>query len=238
MFVTVVSIAAKFCGAWLGALGRDISAADRVSIGIAFTPSGVTGIVVAGVALEYEIISTPVFVAIVCSAIVSALLVAPWLSWSIRRRERVDLARLLAQNAILPALRARDRFTAIRELCLVAAPATRLAVDEINEAVDQREHLMGTGLGKGVAVPHARIETLRRPVMAFGRAPEGLDWDAPDGEPVRFVFLVLTPARQEGLQVQILQAIARTMSGDGGRELGAPGDAAALRKRLSQFLRR
>ena len=209
-----------------------------MSIGIAFTPSGVTGIVVGGVALEYQIISTPIFVAIVCSAIVSALLVAPWLSWSIRRRKPVDLARLLPNDAVLPALRARDRLAAIRELCRVAAPATRLRATEVAEAVEQREQLMGTGLGKGVAVPHARIEALRRPVMAFGRAPEGLDWDAPDGEPVRFVFLVLTPARQEGLQVQILQAIGRTMSGDGERHLAAAGDAAALRKRLSQFLHR
>ena len=223
---------------WLGALGRDFSAQDRVSIGIAFTPSGVTGIVVAGVALEYQIISTPIFVAIVCSAIVSALLVAPWLSWSIRRRKPVDLGRFLAQNAILPALRARDRFAAIRELCHVAAPAARLTPTAVAEAVDQREQLMGTGIGQGVAVPHARIEVLRRPVMAFGRAPAGLDWDAPDGAPVRFVFLVLTPARQEGLQVQILQAIARTMSGDGGSQLSAAGDAAALRKRLTRFLRR
>ena len=237
-FVTVVSIATKFLGAWLGALGRDFSAQDRVSIGIAFTPSGVTGIVVAGVALEYQIISTPIFVAIVCSAIVSALLVAPWLSWSIRRRKPVDLGRFLAQNAILPALRARDRFAAIRELCHVAAPAARLTPTAVAEAVDQREQLMGTGIGQGVAVPHARIEALRRPVMAFGRAPAGLDWDAPDGAPVRFVFLVLTPARQEGLQVQILQAIARTMSGDGGSQLSAAGDAAALRKRLTRFLRR
>ena len=237
-FVTVVSIAAKFLGAWLGALGRDISAQDRVSIGIAFTPSGVTGIVVAGVALEYRIISTPIFVAIVCSAIVSALLVAPWLSWSIRRRKPVDLGRFLAQNAILPALHARDRFAAIRELSHVAAPAARLTRTAVSDAVDQREQLMGTGIGKGVAVPHARIEELRRPVMAFGRAAAGLDWDAPDGEPVRFVFLVLTPARQEGLQVQILQAIARTMSGDGGSQLSAASDAAALRKRLTRFLRR
>ncbi len=237
-FVTVVSIAAKFLGAWLGALGRDISPPDRVSIGIAFTPSGVTGIVVAGVALEYRIISTPIFVAIVCSAIVSALLVAPWLSWSIRRRKPVDLARLLPKRAVLPALRAHERFEAIRELCRVAAPVARLPADQVAEAVEQREQLMGTGLGKGVAVPHARIEALRRPVMAFGRSPEGLDWDAPDGAPVRFVFLVLTPARQEGLQLQILQAISHTMSGDGERRLAAAGDAATLRKRLSQFLHR
>ena len=238
LFVTVVSIAAKFLGAWLGALGRDISPHDRVSIGIAFTPSGVTGIVVAGVALEYQIISTPIFVAIVCSAVASALLVAPWLSWSIRRRERVDLARILARNAILPALRATDRFPAIRELCRAAAPSTHLSVDEMIAAVEARERLQGTGIGSGVAVPHARIEALRRPLIAFGRAPEGLAWDAPDGEPVKFVFLVLTPARQEGLQLQILAAIARTMSRDGGQRLTTASDAAALHQRLAVSLRR
>ena len=238
LFVTVVSIAAKFLGAWLGALGRDISPHDRVSIGIAFTPSGVTGIVVAGVALEYQIISTPIFVAIVCSAVASALLVAPWLSWSIRRRERVDLARILARNAILPALHATDRFPAIRELCRAAAPSTHLSVDEMIAAVEARERLQGTGIGSGVAVPHARIETLRRPLIAFGRAPDGLAWDAPDGEPVKFVFLVLTPARQEGLQLQILAAIARTMSRDGGQRLTTASDAAALHQRLAVSLRR
>ena len=238
LFVTVVSIAAKFFGAWLGALGRDISPQDRVSIGIAFTPSGVTGIVVAGVALEYQIISTPVFVAIVCSAVASALLVAPWLSWSIRRRERVDLARILARNAILPALSATDRFAALHELCRAAAPSTDLSVDEVIAAVEARERLQGTGISSGVAVPHARIEALRRPLIAFGRAPEGLEWDAPDGEPVKFVFLVLTPARQEGLQLQILAAIARTMSRDGEQRLTTASDAAALHQRLSVSLRR
>jgi len=238
LFVTGVSIVAKFLGAWLGALGRDISRQDRVSIGIAFTPSGVTGIVVAGVALEYRIISTPIFVAIVCSAVASALLVAPWLGWSIRRRKSIDLARTLARAAILPALRAGDRFAAIRELCRAAAPATRLSVAEVTAAVDARERLMGTAIGKGVAVPHARIEALRRPLVAFGRAPAGLAWDAPDGEPVKFVFLVLTPARQEGLQLQILAAIGRTMSGDGEQRLAGAPDAAALYQRLAVSLRR
>ncbi len=236
-FVTVVSIVAKFLGAWLGALGRDISAQDRMSIGIAFTPSGVTGIVVAGVALEYQIISTPIFVAIVCSAVVSALLVAPWLSWSIRRRKPIDLARILSLDSTLAELQGGDRFAAIRELCRAAAPAARLPVEQVTAAVDERERLMGTGIGNGVAVPHARLEALRRPVMAFGRAPAGLAWDAPDGEPVRFVFLVLTPARQEGLQLQILAAIGRTMSGDGEGRLAAASDARALHERLAASLR-
>ena len=100
---------------------------------------------------------------------------APWLSWSIRRRERVHLARILARNAILPALSATDRYAAIRELCRAAAPSTHLSVDEMIAAVEARERLQGTGIGSDVAVPHARIESLRRPLIAFGRAPEGLE---------------------------------------------------------------
>ncbi len=117
LFVTIVSIMVKFAGAWLGALGKEISSEDRLSIGITFTPSGITGIVVAGVALEYDVISTQVFVAIMFSAIASALMVAPWLSWSIRRRAEVDLRNYLPHGAVLEELSSSDRFDAIAELC-------------------------------------------------------------------------------------------------------------------------
>jgi len=235
VFVTLVSIGAKFLGAWMGALGRDISPEDRLSIGIAFIPSGVTGIVVAGVALDHRIISTPVFVAIVFSAVASALLVAPLLSWSIRRRARVDLADYLRVDAVIPELQSADRFAAIDELSQVAAGV--LDAEQLAAAVGARERLMGTATGGGVAIPHARVESLREPVLAFGRAPAGLNWDAPDGQLVHFVFLVLTPERQEGLQLQILAAVARAMDADGRDRLTSEPDARHLHARLAQSLR-
>jgi PTS system nitrogen regulatory IIA component len=70
---------------------------------------------------------------------------------------------------------------------------------------------MGTGLEKGIAVPHGRLPDLDRPVVAFGRSKTGIDWDARDGLATHFVFLILTPEREEGAQVQILAAIARSM---------------------------
>lgn len=236
LFVTVVSITVKFAGAWLGALGKEISPEDRLSIGIAFTPSGVTGIVVAGVALEYHIISTPVFVAIVFSAIASALLVAPWLSWSIRRRTAVDLLKYLPQGAVLAELSSADRPGAIAELCGVVAAASGVPPETLTTEVHSRERLMGTATGGGVAIPHARIESLQRPVLAFGRSSSGVDWDAPDGQLVHFVFLLLTPERQEGIQLQILAAISRGMTSGGRELLGGAGSANELRSVLGRAL--
>jgi Kef-type K+ transport system membrane component KefB len=211
VFVSLVSIVGKFLGAWLGALGPGISREDRLSLGIAFTPSGVTGIVVAGVALELGILSTPVFVAIVFSTLISSLLVGPWLAWSIHRRRELDILEFLPRNAVIPDLHSTERFQAIRELCDTVADRTDLDARKLSEAVQKRETLMGTGTGHAMAVPHARLAGLRRPVIAFGRSIPGIDWDAPDGHEVHLVFLVLTPESENGLQLQILAALAQAM---------------------------
>jgi Kef-type K+ transport system membrane component KefB len=63
--VTVVSIVGKFAGAWLGTFGTSLSRDDRLAVGIAFTPGGVTEILLAKVALEHHIFTEPVFVAVV-----------------------------------------------------------------------------------------------------------------------------------------------------------------------------
>ncbi len=216
VFVTLVSIVGKYWGAWLGASG--LSRADRVSVGIAFTPSGVTEIVVARVALEYQLITVTVFVAMVCSAVVSSLLVGPWLAWSIRRRQEVPVLEFFLRRAVVPNLKGSTRWKAIRELCQKIAEHT-VAVDgeALYKAVRAREELMGTGIGYGVAIPHARLETLARPILTFGRSVPGLEWDSPDGLPVHLVFLLLTPEREEGLQLQILAALARGVGDEGVR---------------------
>jgi len=71
---------------------------------------------------------------------------------------------------------------------------------------------MSTGLEKGLAIPHGRLNNLKRPILAFGRSTLGIDWDARDGLATHYVFLILTSESDEGLQVQILAAIIRCMS--------------------------
>jgi PTS system fructose-specific IIC component len=65
-----------------------------------------------------------------------------------------------------------------------------------------------TGLGDEVAVPHAAVEGLQRPVLALGCSREGVDFNAPDGVPARIVFLLLMPPRAYDKEVRILAAIA------------------------------
>ena len=63
----------------------------------------------------------------------------------------------------------------------------------------------------GLAVPHGRLKNVESPIIAFCRSFLGIDWGARDGLATHYVFLILTPEKEEGVQVQILAAIARCM---------------------------
>jgi Kef-type K+ transport system membrane component KefB len=219
-FVTVISIVAKFAGAWMGTWGTALSKEDRLSVGIAFTPIGVTGIVVADIALEHGILTSSVFVGIVVSALVSSLLVAPWLMWSIDRRRAPDLLSFIVRPGPAPDLAAETPEAAIEELCarLAGAPGAPEPA-ACAEAVKARERVAGTATGGGLAIPHARLESLQRPLLVFGRSRAGIDWDSPDGAPVHLVFMLLSPVAENGLQLQVLAALARGLSHGAVREL-------------------
>jgi PTS system fructose-specific IIC component len=86
----------------------------------------------------------------------------------------------------------------------------------------ERELVAPTGLGDEVAIPHAAVEGLDRPLLALGRAPGGIDFDAPDGRPARIVFLLLIPPKAYEEEVRILASIARSTYDSLAREeLGA-----------------
>ena len=210
---TVVAIFGKFMGAWIGARLAYMSKSDSLSVGIAFTPGGAMEIIVGMLALEIKLITEGVFVAIVFAALLSSVIVGPLLAWSIRRRKAINVAQFLLRDAITVKLEGTTRLEVIEELCSkVAACTESVNEQELIKAVRAREEIMGTGLDKGVAVPHARLTELEKPMVAFGLSKVGIDWDARDGLATHYVFLILTPEREEGMQVQILAAIARGMS--------------------------
>jgi len=207
---TLVAIVGKFLGAWLGGKWARMSPEDAVSIGIAHIPGGAMEIIIGLLALEMELISHVVFVAIVFAAVLSSILVGPLLAWSLDRRKYLDIGDFVLKRAIIPDLKSPDRWGAIEELSQVLSrELPSFKPTEIMAAVKEREKVMGTGLEQGIAVPHARLKNLNKPVIAFGRSKLGIDWDARDGLLARFIFMVLTPEREEGRQAQIVAAIAR-----------------------------
>jgi NhaP-type Na+/H+ or K+/H+ antiporter/mannitol/fructose-specific phosphotransferase system IIA component (Ntr-type) len=96
-----------------------------------------------------------------------------------------------------------------RMVDLVSALAPKLPAEEIHEELREREAAFPTALGHGVAVPHAFSSVITERLCAIARLPEGLDVGAADGEPVRLVFLLISPAGDPEGHLATLAEIAR-----------------------------
>ncbi|MBN2581482.1 MAG: PTS sugar transporter subunit IIA, partial [Planctomycetes bacterium] len=217
--LTIVGIGGRYLGAWVGARMTALSPEDRVTVAIAHTPGGSMEMVIGLIAWQFGLITLPIFVAIVFAAIVSSLLLGPWIAWSVRRRRHVDVIELFDPRAVCVNLEADTRGDMLARLAEAAANLDGMPEAESIYAVAQaREDTAGTGIGHEVAVPHARMEGLRRPLVVFGRSDGGIEWNAPDGLPVHLVFLILTPSTAADLQVQILAALARAMADEETRQ--------------------
>lgn len=114
---------------------------------------------------------------------------------------------------------------------LVSAAARHGVVrdaDALTALLVRRERLGTTALGKGVALTHARSIVVARPFWIVGRAPRGLEWSAPDGEPVQLVVVYLAPhAQPAAAHVARLAAAAQALRQQRNRQRLATADAAA-----------
>lgn len=207
--VLVVACTGKLIGCVAASRLAGMSPRESWATGIGMNARGTMEIVLGTLALESGLISEPLFEALVVMALVTAVLPGPALQFILKRRRRAAIADFLSAKAFTATLAASDRWGAIRELATAAADSLGLDRDEVRETVLKRERAMATGIGHGVAVPHGRLKRLDRPVVAVGVSPAGLDFDAPDGQSVRLVFLVLTPVKDNGVQLEILADISR-----------------------------
>jgi PTS system fructose-specific IIC component len=109
-------------------------------------------------------------------------------------------------------LQARRKEEAIAEMVGLLVKAGKLADPApLVEALLARERLMSTGIGESIAMPHALIGGLAETLMAFGRKREGLRFDALDKQPVKLLFLLAGPERQELAHLQLLSRLARLL---------------------------
>ena len=99
-----------------------------------------------------------------------------------------------------------------------------------------RERLGSTGLGQGVAIPHGRIKGLKEALGAFIRVAQPVPFDAPDGNPVSLVFVLLVPEKATEKHLQILSELAQMFSDKVLREqMGRAPDAAALHELVAAW---
>jgi nitrogen PTS system EIIA component len=119
------------------------------------------------------------------------------------------LGDLLLPNAIVPRARWQGRKQVLQEMSGVMARALGLDAREVFEAVMERERLGSTGVGEGVAIPHARIESLKRPVGGFARLLEPADFEAIDERKADLIFMLLAPTDSGAEHLRALARAAR-----------------------------
>ena len=88
----------------------------------------------------------------------------------------------------------------------------QIARSQVFDSLFTREKLGSTGLGQGVAIPHGRIAKLRDATAAFVKTSHPIPFDAPDGQPVNLIFVLLVPERATDLHLQILGELAQMFS--------------------------
>ena len=94
----------------------------------------------------------------------------------------------------------------------------QIARSQVFDSLFTREKLGSTGLGQGVAIPHGRIKGLRDAVAAFVKTQAPIPFDAPDGQPVNLIFVLLVPERATDLHLQLLGELAQMFSDKSFRE--------------------
>jgi nitrogen PTS system EIIA component len=141
----------------------------------------------------------------------------------------MDIADFIGADRIALNLRVRDKARLLQDLAARVEPsAGGIRADAILAALRSREELGSTGLGRGFALPHARIEGLPGFVGLFARLARPIDYEAIDGAPVDLVFLLLMPADAGQSHVAALAAVSRRFRDAGSVALLRKADAASV----------
>ncbi|MFO1187138.1 MAG: PTS sugar transporter subunit IIA [Alphaproteobacteria bacterium] len=147
----------------------------------------------------------------------------------------MELSEVIPQEGVLFALRSGSKRQALSELVSLAEGFVGVPQRRILDAVLERERLGSTGIGGGVAIPHARLPEVERPWGFFARLDRPIEFGAVDEQPVDLVFLLLTPATAGADHLKMLARISRLLRQQATEErLRAAHDAAVVYSVLTE----
>ena len=150
----------------------------------------------------------------------------------------MTLASLLSPDRVISEMQAVEHWPAIVELVDHLVAGGHLpdhARDSVLESLKNRETQRSTGIGSGIAIPHAFSDKVEDVVAIFGRSSQGIEFCALDSAPVNFVVLFIVPQEQYALHLRTLAAIAKILnSGEVRRLLADAGDTEDILSVLSK----
>lgn len=146
------------------------------------------------------------------------------------------ISKLLPEANVLLDLDVSSKKRVFEQAGLLFENNHQIARSQVFDSLFAREKLGSTGLGQGIAIPHGRIKGLKEAVGALVRLAHAIPFDAPDGQPVNLVFVLLVPERATDLHLQILSELAQMFSDRALRErlLQEP-NAAEIHKLISDW---
>ena len=131
----------------------------------------------------------------------------------------MKLSEILAPNCVRLDVDATSKKRVLESASqLIADTDESLSARQVFECLFAREKLGSTGLGHGVAIPHGRLAGLDKTIGVFLKLPKGVDFDAPDNEPVDLVFALLVPEESTDEHLQVLADIASYFNSESSRK--------------------
>ncbi|NIY79432.1 MAG: PTS sugar transporter subunit IIA [Rhodobacteraceae bacterium] len=147
----------------------------------------------------------------------------------------MDISKILDPQAVKVVGKMTSKKRLFQDLGEIAASVYDLTLNDTVDALQERESLGPTGVGHGVALPHARIEGLDRVVGTFLRLESPMDFDAVDRQPVDLIFALFAPAESGVDHLKALALVSRTMrNGDICAKLRANNEPATLHAILTE----
>ena len=139
------------------------------------------------------------------------------------------ISKILAPDNVMLDAESTSKKRVFERAGLLFENQMKIARSQVFDSLFAREKLGSTGLGQGVAIPHGRIPKLKEATAAFFRTTHPIPFDAPDGQPVNLIFVLLVPELATDLHLQILGELAQMFSDPAFRErLNACEDAACI----------
>jgi PTS system nitrogen regulatory IIA component len=146
------------------------------------------------------------------------------------------ISRLLPESNVVLYLDVSSKKRVFEQAGLLFENNQQIARSQVFDSLFAREKLGSTGLGQGIAIPHGRIKGLKEAIGALVRLNNPIAFDAPDGQPVNLVFVLLVPEKATDLHLQILSELAQMFSDKVLREkLLQESSAAAIHMLISDW---
>lgn len=129
--------------------------------------------------------------------------------------EEITITDYLHKELIKLELKSKNKNEVLKEISeLIYISEDITDKDEVLAALEEREEIGSTGVGKGVAIPHAKLNGAKKLVMAFGISRESIDFKSLDGEKVKIFFIFASPKNETRLYLKVLARVSRLIRGE------------------------